>query len=203
MRKVLFISILVLLPILLGFTTPGCDLPQAVKNFSNEQVKVQEQMGNTLAQHFTVIENFADAQLAVTNMRVDELTREIHQSYVNRTRAVLDANPNLTQADKDKILMDMAAAVSADAATNEAGKRRIAELVAKLKEQDREILAAQAEILQATKQMNEFVQLERTDNLIWVRLTDKLQGAQGKLTKAIESANKYWTELTGLLPKGK
>jgi hypothetical protein len=202
-RRTLFIAILVALPIVMGFTSPGCDTPPAVRSFSNEQVKVQEQFGQTLAEHFTVVESFADAQLAVTNWRVDQITKQIQQAYVDRTRAVLDADPNLTQAQKDKILMDMAAAVAADSANNEANKRRIAELVDNLKQTDREILAAQAEIAQATRQMNEWVQLQKTDELLWVRLSDKMKGAQDKLTSAMSKANKFWTELTGLLPKGK
>jgi len=178
----------------------ACPRYDAVRLFSTEKVKVDEQFIVTLQAHFSVVEQFADAQLKVTNMRVDELTGQIQQRYVSRTRKLLEQDPNITPEAREKILLDMAQAVSADSAQSELDKLKIAALVAQLKAKDKEILDAQAEILAATKQLDEWVQLKKFDEILSMRLTDKLKFSQEKLNKAMGEVNGIWQSLTGLLP---
>lgn len=181
--------------------TTACPRYDAVRKFSTEKVKVDEQFTVTLENHFSVVEQFADAQIKVTNWRVDDLTAQIHQRYVSRTKKLLEQDPNITPEAREKILMDMAAAVAADSAQNEMDKLRIAALVEQLKAKDRETLEAQKEILQATKQLDEWVQLKKFDEILSLRLTDKLKFSQEKLNKAMTEVNSIWGALIGLLPK--
>lgn len=187
--------------LLLVFISTACPRYDAVRKFSTEKVKIDEQFTTTLENHFSIVEQFADAQLKVTTQRVDEITSQIQQRYASRTRKLLEQDPNITPEAREKILMDMAAAVSADSAQSELDKLRIAALVAQLKLKDREILEAQKEILQATKQLDEWVQLKKFDEILTLRLTDKLKLSQEKLNKAMTEVNNIWGALIGLLPK--
>lgn len=200
MRKLLSLPLLaVVLLLTAGFS--NCANYEAARNFSTAQVKTQEQFSATLQSHFEIVEKFADAQLAVTNWRVDQITKGIQANYVKRTALLLDKDPSLTAEQKNKILADMASAVATDSAQNEMDKIRIAALVAQLKTKDAEIKAAYDEILASSRQLDEWVQLKKVDEVLAVRLTDKLKLSQDKLNKSFNEANDIWSAIIGLLPK--
>jgi hypothetical protein len=178
----------------------GCANYQAARNFSREQVAVQEKQVEALQKQFAAIEAFADASLAVTQWRLDEITGRIQELYARKARIALNKT-DLTDEQKDAILKDMATSISSEAATNEISKRRITELVGMLKAKDAEILAAQAEILAASKQLDEWVQLKKVDEVLLLRLGDRLKGAQDKLINAVEGAGSIFDQIRQLLPK--
>lgn len=179
--------------------TSGCANYQAARNFSREQVAVQEQQVKALQAQFKAIENFADATLAVTQWRLDEITGRIQDLYAKKARLALNKT-DLTEEQKEAILKDMAVSISNEAATNEINKRRIGDLVASLKLKNADIIDAQSEILAASRQLDEWVQLKKVDELLLARLADRLKGAQEKLIGAINGAGTIFDQIRGLLP---
>lgn len=177
----------------------GCGNYQAARNFSTEEIKVQEQQLTAFRAQFVAIEAFADAALAVTTWRLDEITGRIQDLYAKKARIALNKT-DLTDDQKEAILKDMANSISAESAQNETNKRKIAELVTQLKTKDADLLAAQAEILDASKTLDEWVQLKKVDELLLARLGDKLKGAQDKLIKAADGATGIWNQIRALLP---
>lgn len=191
-----------LTPFVLAFAIicQGCANYEAARNFSREEVKVQELQLAALTQQFAAIEAFADASLAVTQWRLDEITGRIQDLYAKKARLALDKT-DLTDAQKEAILKDMATSIARESADNETNKRRISELVTQLKAKNVELLAAQAEILEASKTLDEYVQLKKVDELLLARLGDRLKGAQAKLIKAADGATGIWNKIRELLPK--
>lgn len=188
------------IPLLALLFASGCANYQAARNFSTEEVNAQEKQLTALTAEFVAIEAFADASLSVTTWRLDELTGRIQDLYAKKARLALDANTSLTADQKEAILKDMANSISAESAQNETNKRKISELVTQLKVKDAELLAAQKEILDASKQLDEWVQLKKVDELLLARLGDKLKGAQDKLIKAADGATGIWNQIRALLP---
>jgi hypothetical protein len=180
---------------------PACANYQAARNFSREEVNVQEKQLSALTAQFAAIEGFADASLAVTQWRLDEITGRIQDLYAKKARIALNKT-DLTDDQKEAILKDMSASIAKESAQNETNKRRIGELVVQLKAKDADLLAAQAEILAASKQLDEWVQLKKVDELLLARLGDKLKGAQDKLIKAADGATSIWNQIRALLPAG-
>lgn len=185
--------------LVITFTLSACANYEAARNFSREEVKVQEMQLSALTQQFAAIEAFADASLAVTQWRLDEITGRIQDLYAKKARLALD-KANLTDEQKEAILKDMATSIARESADNENNKRQIGELVAQLKVKNDELLAAQKEILDASKTLDEWVQLKKVDELLLARLGDRLKGAQSKLINAANSATDIWNRIRGLLP---
>ena len=179
----------------------ACANYQAARNFSREEVNVQQQQLEALTKQFAAIEAFADASLDVTTWRLDEITGRIQDLYAKKARLALSRQPDLTDVQKEAILKDMAQSIATESAQNETNKRRISELVAQLKVKNAELLAAQAEILAGSKQLDEWVQLKKVDEILLLRLGDKLKGAQDKLIKAADGATAIWNQIRGLLPR--
>ena len=192
--------IILLLALAALFLMAACANYEAARNFSREEVNVQEKQLAALTQQFTAIEAFADSSLAVTTWRLDEITGRIQDLYAKKARIALNKT-DLTDDQKEAILKDMATSISAESAQNGTNKRRISELVGLLKQKNAELLAAQKEILDASKQLDEWVQLKKVDELLLARLGDKLKGAQEKLIKAADGASGIWNQIRGLLPK--
>lgn len=190
----------IVLLLALALLMPACANYEAARNFSREQVKVQEQQLKALTQQFAAVEGFAEASLAVTQWRLDEITGRIQDLYAKKARLALNKT-DLTDEQKEAILKDMAISIARESADNEKNKRRIGELVALLKVKNAELIAAQTEIFEASKTLDEWVQLKKVDELLLARLGDRLRGAQDKLIKAADGATGIWNEIRGLLPK--
>jgi hypothetical protein len=128
------------------------------------------------------------------------LARFRHSTWPER-EAQFEAHPNIDEATKTQILMDMAVSVSRESAINEQGKRQLQELTAKLKQKHKDIADAYAALNAAEKEMDQYIQLKKADELVFERIFDKIHLNTDKLIQGQQDVSDIIKTITDLLPK--
>jgi hypothetical protein len=138
----------------------GCATPVAVRSLSGQLVATQRAYAISLHGYFAAVEKFADAQVTISNTRIDQLTAEINRQYGTRATASLaTAAPAQRQQIIDQLIKDVAANANADLPI----KQKIAAAAATLKKKDQELDAAYQAIVAASEKLDEYVRLKKAD----------------------------------------
>ena len=138
----------------------GCATPVAVRNLSGQLVTTQRAYAISLHGYFAAVEKFADAQVTISNTRIDELTAQINGQYGTRATASLaTATPAQRRQIIDQLVQDVAANANADLPV----KQKIAAAAATLKKKDQELDAAYQAIVAASEKLDEYIRLKKAD----------------------------------------
>ena len=127
----------------------SCATPAAVRQLSQEQVQTQEAFGASLKAYLDVMQRFAETQMRVASLQIDDLTRQIEQRYTKLAEKRLEraATPEM----RHDILTELARNVRTDLVTAETQKAQIAALIVKVREKNQEIHTAYAAIVEAQR----------------------------------------------------
>jgi len=180
------------------FTCLGCGTPMAVKRLSAEQVKAQLSYSASLKAYFDVISRFADAQVQASDFRIDRLTKDIEQEYksaaLGQVAAARDDNARL------KVLNDLASKIDENQATAAGQKQRIADLVAKLKGKQAEMLEAYQNIASAQQKLDDYIQLQKADDVVMHELAGIVGVNRDKITQSTTDIANIANEIEKLFP---
>jgi len=138
----------------------GCATPVAVRNLSGQLVTTQRAYAISLRGYFAAVEKFADAQVTISNTRIDELTAQINRQYGTRATASLaTATPAQRRQIIDQLVQDVAANANADLPV----RQKIAAAAVTLKKKDQELDAAYQAIVAASEKLDEYIRLKKAD----------------------------------------
>jgi hypothetical protein len=171
------------LSVLALLCTLGCGTPMAVKHLSAEQVKVQNSYLGALKAYFKVIEEFADAQLKASNFRLDDIAKKAAQDETNEALKPVAAAQD--DASRRKILGDLANNVQDTGTAVVEQKHTNAELVAKLKAKHKEMLEAYQNILDAQQKLDDYIQLEKADEVLVNQLVGVVGVNKDRITQSV------------------
>lgn len=189
--------------LLLSASLIGCGTPAAVRNLSQEQLKAQEAFATSLNAYFGVIERFAEAQRQEAARRVDELTLEIRKDFEKRALRRLEGATDA--AARQAALDEFAQQVQTDVATSEGQKAQVALLAQKLKEKNQALQAAYGAIVEAQRKLNEYVQLQKADEVLVNQLLATVGLSRervGQLASEVGTAAGDILKLIGEIRKG-
>jgi hypothetical protein len=183
---------------LLSFSWVGCGTPMAVKRLSAEQVKARLSYSASLKAYFEVIDKFADAQVQASDYRIDHLTKDIEQEYksaaLSQIASARDDNSRL------KVLSDLASKINDNQATASEQKQRIADLVAKLKAKQWELMEAYQNIESAQQKLDDYIQLQKADDVVFSELAGIVGVNRDKITQSTSDIANIATQVEKLFP---
>jgi len=149
--------------LLLSSSLIGCGTPVAVRNLSQEQLKIQEAFEISLRTYFAAMERFAEAQMQVANLRILELTSEIQQRH--KQLAVRKLEAATSSQGHQNILDEFAKNVQENFTASQDSKAQIAASLHKLKEKHQALQTSYMAIVEAQRKLNEYLQLEKADEV--------------------------------------
>src|SRR5579863_1880633 len=144
--------------------TTGCATPVAVRGLSAALVQTQHAYAASLQGYFAAVENFADAQVSIADLRMDEITAEMNRQFARRAGTGLTGAATADQRQQiiDQLVHDVNSNTSADLPL----KRKIGDAAALLKQKDRELEAAYQVILAASEKLDQYIQLKKVDETV-------------------------------------
>jgi hypothetical protein len=154
----------------------------AVKRLSAEEVKAQISYANTLKAYFDVISKLVDAQVQASDYRIDRLTKDIEQEY--KAAAVAQLAGAGDETARRKVLNDLAAKLGDNVATASKQKQNIADLVSKLTTKQKEMLEAYQHIVEAQQKLDEYIQLQKADEIAVNQLVSIVGLNKDKVTQS-------------------
>jgi hypothetical protein len=186
-RRVVLLSFLIALT--LGVT--GCPRYETVRKLSSEQLRVQEGFQDTITKYFKSMEEFAQNQIIVDKLYYDDLAEQKQDLLRRRARRDLsqipaDAADGAAQRDKRNELLGRE--IQTSVTQNDLDKKELDDALLLLKAKHQEILSAYQTILDAQRQLNEYIQLKKADEVIVEQLLGKIKVNQQKVTRLFDEA---------------
>lgn len=183
----IFVSILVL----------GCSTPNNVKKLSTEIVDVNQKYHQSLKDYFSIIEKFVDAQIKVAEFLIKESDEKIETLLKKKTKIQL-AQDN---ADVDAILDGLIKALNENSANNQDDKSKLTQLSYQLKSKHSELLNIQENIIMAQKKLDEYIQLEKADELLVNEFLGIVGIQKDKLVNTMNDITNIYTQIDALTNK--
>ena|SRR5215213_7758411 len=184
MRRIILLSLLALVTL----STTGCPRYETVRKLSSEQLRVQEAFQDTLTKYFASIEQFADNQVIVDKLYYDDLADADEKRIRGKARLDISRLAAGDTAGRDAITEKLGHDLQVMRGTNDKDKKDLDDAVQSLKAKHREILAAYQAILDAQRQLNEYIQLKKADEVIVEQLLGKIKINQQKITRLFDEA---------------
>jgi hypothetical protein len=191
----------VALVMVIVFTTllAACATPPAVRSLSEEQLKAHESYLKSQQQYFAVIEHFVESQIAVTETLVAASTSRLNAIYREKAQKAVD--PADAQKTK-KALADLETNVLKEQKADQEGLARIKDYYAQLREFHKNMLKALATIVAAQTKLNEYIQLQKADEVAVSQLLATVGIEKDKVERAAESAATIYQEIEKYIEGG-
>lgn len=191
-------SLILYLSIASAFSVTSCAIPIAVKSLSTEQLKVQQEFLGTLKKHFLVIDNFVESQIRTTEMMIDIQTKELEMKFMKKTLNFLE------REDKSKngeILNELIKNIREAYKSDEDTKKGLLSILYKLREKHKEMLNSYAVIVQAQKKLDEYIQMEKADEVFVNQLIALVGIEQGKLSQTFDDIGSIFQDIQKITNK--
>ena len=179
----------------------GCATPVAVRTLSAQLVKTQSLYAVSLHAYFGSVEKFAEIQVKVAEIRIDEITAEINRDFAQRANSALAGAA--TPVERQKIIDQLIRDVGNNASADQPLKHKIEESVASLKQKDAELEAAYQAILEASEKLDEYIQLRKTNEVVIDQLLQSVSINGQKITSIVDAIAKIATDLSQTISKAR
>src|SRR5207247_5052863 len=136
----------------------------------------------SLKAYFEVVSKLVDAQVQASDFRIDRLTRDIEQEF--KSSAVAQLATAQDENARRKVLNDLATNIDNNQATASKQKQQIASLVSKLKAKQSDMLDAYQNILAAQQKLDDYIQLEKIDDVALNQLAGIVGLNRDKITQS-------------------
>jgi len=177
--------------------TLSCATPNSVKKLSIEIVDVNEKYHQSLKDYFSIIEKFVDAQIKVAEFLIKESDEKIETLLKKKAKIQL-AEVN---ADVDAILDGLIKELNENSVSNQDDKSKLSQLSFQLKAKHSELLYIQENIIMAQKKLNEYIQLEKADELLVNEFLGIVGIQKDKLINTMNDITNIYTQIEGLTNK--
>lgn len=177
--------------------TLSCATPSSVKKLSIEIVDVNEKYHQSLKDYFSIIEKFVDAQIKVAEFLIKESDEKIETLLKKKAKIQL-AEVN---ADVDAILDGLIKELNENSTSNQDDKSKLTQLSFQLKSKHNELLYIQENIIMAQKKLNEYIQLEKADELLVNEFLGIVGIQKDKLINTMNDITNIYTQIEGLTNK--
>jgi len=179
----------------------GCTAPVAVRTLSAQLVKTQSSYAVSLHAYFGSVEKFAEVQVKVAEIRIDEITAEINRDFALRANSALAGAA--TPVERRKIIDQLIRDIGNNAGADLPLKHKIEESVASLKQKDAELEAAYQAILEASEKLDEYIQLKKTNEVVIDQLLQSVSINGQKVTSIVDAIAKIATDLSQTISKAR
>ena len=166
----------------------GCPRYETVRRLSSEQLEVQRGFQANLNQYLTSMEQFADNQLIMAGLYLDDLANEQKRVTQQRMRNQINALGANDSSSRDALNQELGRAIHTIDVDNGNDKQELAALVQNLKSKHREIREAHAAILEAQAQLNEYIQLKKADEVLVQQLLGKINVNKQRIAGLFDDA---------------
>lgn len=165
----------------------GCATPQAVKSLSNEQVEIQKAFNKALTEYLTIIEKFTISQ---KNNAIKRINQRLDEQI--SLQEDLNSIDFLNISDDKKIKNQLSSHGKKILQLNKSEQKNIKlieERVYKLIEHHKKLLKTQSNLIQAQTKLNEYIQIEKADEVAFANLTGKVQKTKSEIQNIIDDIN--------------
>jgi len=176
-----FISIII-------FALIGCSTPQIVKNLSQEEVKAQIAAKKTLQNYFEVIEQMVQKQIRL-NVISDQIS---YTKKVNLYKKKYTLSLKQPGVNSNELLDNLTSSIKKATITMLDSKTNYQQKYAKLKTKHAEILNMLDKMIEAQKTLNNYIQLEKVNDLVTIDILSSLGTNQ-------ETIDKYSNEISNII----
>ena len=177
----------------------GCVTPVAVRSLSAGLVQTQQVYTLSLQTYFAAVEKFADAQVRIAEMRIDDVTSQMNRA--RGERAAADLARAATPADRQKIIDQLVRDIAVNTGADLPLKNKIAASVASLKQKDQELAGAYAVILAASEKLDEYVRLKKVDEVAINALVQTVGVNSQKITSIVDAITKLSADIIQSITK--
>lgn len=177
--------------------TLSCATPNSVKKLSTEIVDVNEKYYQSLKDYFSIIEKFVDAQIKVAEFLIKESDEKIETLLKKKAKIQL-AQDN---ADIDAILDGLIKELNENFTSNQDDKSKLTQLSFQLRSKHNELLNIQQNIIMAQKKLDEYIQLEKADELLVNEFLGIVGIQKDKLVNTMNDITTIYTQIEGLTNK--
>ena len=178
-----------------------CATPVAVRTLSAELVRTQRVYAVSLHAYFGSVEKFAEAQVKVAEIRIDEITAEINRDFAQRANSALAGAA--TPVERQKIIDQLIRDIGNNANADQPLKQKIEESMASLKQKDAELEAAYHAILEASEKLDEYIQLKKTNQMLIDQLVQSVSINSQKINSIVDAITKIATDLSLTISKAR
>lgn len=191
LRKFIFL-------LLLASLVVGCATPKAVKQLSTEIADVNVKYHQALTTYFGVIEKFVDSQIKVAEFLIAESDDKIVKLTKKKAKLKLE---NAEPGEINGILDEFEKAINENAADSQSDLNKLAQLSAQLKSKHKELLTIQVSIIDAQRKLDEYIQIEKADEVIVNELLGIVGVQMDKITSTVDDVSNIYSEISGLITK--
>lgn len=177
----------------------GCVTPVAVRSLSAGLVQTQRVYALSLQTYFATVEKFADAQVRMAEMRIDDVTTQMNRA--RGERAAGDLARAATPADRQKIIDQLVTDIAGNTGADLPLKNKIRASVAAMKQKDQELSAAYAVILAASEKLDEYVRLKKADEAAINALVQTVGLNSQKITSIVDAITKLSADIIQSITK--
>ena len=177
----------------------GCVTPVAVRSLSAGLVQTQRVYTLSLQSYFAAVEKFADAQVRIAEMRIDDVTSQMNRA--RGERAAADLARAATPADRQKIIDQLVRDIAVNTGADLPLKNKIAASVASLKQKDQELAGAYAVIVAASEKLDEYVRLKKVDEVAINALVQTVGVNSQKITSIVDAITKLSADIIQSITK--
>jgi len=178
--------------LLIVFTS--CATPNSVKKLSTEIVDVNEKYLQSLKDYFTVIEKFVESQIKVAEFLMKESDEKIETLYKKKAKAKLAEENH----DVDAILDELINGLNENTVNNHESKNKLTQLSLQLNSKHKELLGIQENIIIAQKKLDEYIQLEKADEMLVNEFLGIVGVQKEKLENTIDDITNIYTQIEGI-----
>ena len=183
--------------VILCWLAIGCTTPTAVRQLSQQQLQTQEAFGASLKAFLEVNQRFAESVAHNAERQLDELTGQIGQDYVKKAEKGLEKADNPEK--RQTVLSEFAKNVQSNLAGTEAQKAQIAALIKKLKDKNQELQTTYGVIVEAQRQLNEYIQLEKWNDVLVQQSLGMIHLDQQKMDRLATDMTKIAGEVNKII----
>lgn len=177
--------------------TLSCATPNSVKKLSTEIVDVNEKYHQSLKDYFSIIEKFVDAQIKVAEFLIKESDEKIETLLKKKAKIQL-AQDN---ADIDAILDGLIKELNENFTSNQDDKSKLTQLSFQLRSKHNELLNIQQNIIMAQKKLDEYIQIEKADELLVNEFLGIVGIQKDRLVNTMNDITTIYTQIEGLTNK--
>ncbi len=163
----------------------GCGTPLFVKSLSNEEMNALVSYQETLQKYFNVIENYVQLQIQSAELLIKVESQKQMELYKKKAGLKLN-EPN---ADASAIMNELAANIQSVIEGDQEQIKKMTILLMSLKQKHREMLDAYAVILAAQTKLNDYIQLEKADEVFVNQILVSIGIQKEKIAATFDSIN--------------
>ncbi len=192
-KKIFLYSVLII-----ALFLSGCGTPLAVKTLSEEELKTIASYQETQKKYFDVIESYVQSHINSAELLMKAETFK----QINLFKKKAELQLKKSDADISAILDELISALQTVLEGDQTQIKQLMALLSELKQKHREMRDAYAVILAAQTKLNEYIQLEKADELFVNQILFSVGLQKEKITSIFDNIGSIMKDIDKLSKGG-